>query len=283
MKKLIILPLCLLALVACNDTKKAEQRTQHERDSLMQIIDEKENELNSIMGAINEIQEGFRQINEAEGRITVADGNPEAASSRETIHNNMAFIKETMQQNREKIEKLKEKLKTSTVNVEKLTKTIDNLQKQLDEQNAHLQELEAQLAEKNILIAEQGEQIETLNQNVSNLQNDNQQKQQTIQAQDKDLHTAWFVFGTKAELKEQKILQKGDVLKSSDFNKDYFTKIDTRIDKEIRLYSKNAEILTNHPAGTYTLERDSKKEYTLKITNPDKFWSTGKYLVILVK
>ena len=33
-------------------------------------------------------------------------------------------------------------------------------------------------------------------------------------------------LGTKSELKDQKILEKGDVLKSADFNKDYFTQID---------------------------------------------------------
>ena len=284
MKKLIILPLCILALLACTDGKKAaEERAQHERDSLMQVIDEKETELNDIMGSINEIQEGFRQINEAEGRITVANGNPEGASSREVIRENMQFIQQTMQQNRDKIAQLQQRLKTTTVNVERLTKTIENLQKQLEEQNQRVQELEAQLAEKDVRLAEQGEQINQLNEDVSGLQEDNKQKQETIQSQDKDLHTAWFVFGTKNELKEQKILQKGDVLRNGDFNKDYFTKIDIRIDKEIKLYSKSAELLTSHPAGTYELVRDAKKQYSLKITNPEKFWSTSKYLVILVK
>ena len=283
MKKLFILPLCLMALVACNDGKKAEERAQRERDSLMQVIDEKETELNEIMGSINEVQEGFRLINEAEGRITVANSNPEASSSRDVIRENIAFIQETMQQNRTAIQQLRERLKSTTVNVEKLSKTIENLSAQLDAQTKRVQELEAQLAEKDILIAEQGEQINSLNENVSNLTADNKQKQETIQAQDKDLNTAWFVIGTKAELKEQKILQKGDVLRSSDFNKDYFTKIDTRIDKEIKLYSKSAEVLTSHPAGSYELVRDVKKQYTLKITDPDKFWSASKYLVIQVK
>lgn len=283
MKKLMILPLCLLTLVACNDFKKSEERAQQERDSLMQVIDEKETELNEIMGAINEVQEGFRQINEAEGRITVANSNPEAASSKQAIRQNMAFIQQVMQQNRDRIAQLKERLKTTTINVEKLTKTIQNLSTQLEEQNKRVQELEAQLAERDHQIAEQGEQINSLSDNVSTLQQDNQQKQETIESQDKDLHTAWFVFGTKAELKEQKILQKGDVLKSSDFNKDYFTKIDTRIDKEIKLYSKSAELLTNHPAGSYTLTKDAKGQYVLKITAPEKFWSASKYLVIQVK
>lgn len=283
MKKLLLLPLCLLAFLSCNDVKKAEQRAQHERDSLMKVIDEKETELNDIMGSINEIQEGFHQINEAEGRITVANSNPEAASSRDVIRENMGFIRQTMQQNRDKIAQLQQRLKTSNINMEKLSKTIENLQMQLDEQTTRVQELEAQLAEKDILIAEQGEQINTLNEDVTALKQENEKKQEVIQSQDKDLYAAWFVFGTKAELKEQKILQKGDVLKNSNFNKDYFTRIDTRIDKEIKLYSKSAELLTSHPAGSYRLERDKKKEYTLHITNPDKFWSASKYLVIQVK
>ena len=74
----------------------------------------------------------------------------------------------------------------------------------------------------------------------------------------------------------------GEVLQSN-FDKDYFTKIDIRIDKEIKLYSSSAEMLTNHPASSYTLQRDAKKQYVLRINDPDAFWSTSKYLVILVK
>ena len=87
---------------------------------------------------------------------------------------------------------------------------------------------------------------------------------------------------TKKELKEQNILDKGEVLQSN-FNKDYFTKIDIRIDKEIKLYSKSAQIMTSHPAGSYTLQPDANKQYVLRINNPEAFWSTSKYLVVLVK
>ena len=285
MKKFFLVPLCLTALTfaSCNEFGKTNEKAQMERDSLMQLLDEKDVELNEIMGSVNEIQEGFRLINEAESRITVANGNPESASSREVIRENMQFIQETLKQNREKVEQLKQRLKASTINVEKLTKTIENLSAQLEEQNTHIQELQAQLAEKDIQIAEQGDQINSLSESVSNLEADNQQKQETIQAQDKDLHSAWFVFGTKAELKEQKILQNGDVLKASNFNRDYFTKIDTRIDKEIKLYSKSAELLTSHPANSYVLAKDAKGQYILRITDPAKFWSASKYLVIQVK
>ena len=73
------------------------------------------------------------------------------------------------------------------------------------------------------------------------------------------------------------------MLNNDDFNKDYFTQIDIRTDKEIKLYSKRAELLTTHPAGSYELVKDAKGQLTLKITNPSQFWSVSRYLVIQVK
>ena len=90
------------------------------------------------------------------------------------------------------------------------------------------------------------------------------------------------MFGTKNELKEQQILVDGKVLQSN-FNKEYFTKIDIRVDKEIKLYSSSAKMLTSHPSSSYTLQRDANKQYVLRITDPQLFWSASKYLVILVK
>ena len=69
----------------------------------------------------------------------------------------------------------------------------------------------------------------------------------------------------------------------SNFNKEYFTKIDIRVDKEIKLYSKSAKLLTTHPASAYTLQQDANKQYVLRITDPQAFWSTSKYLVVQVK
>ena len=284
MKKLLILALSVVTLASCDQFGKGSaEQAMRERDSLMQIINQRDDELDEIMGAINEVQEGFRRINEAEGRVTIANGQPEGASTRSIITENMQYIQQAMQQNREMIAQLQDKLKKSNVNAKSLERTIHGLQEQLEAQGQRIQELEAQLAEKDILIAEQGDQIDNLSENVNSLTQENRQKSETMAAQDKDLHTAWFVFGTKAELKEQKILKDGDVLKTADFNKDYFTQCDIRVMKEIKLYSKSAQILTTHPAGSYTLQKDEKGEYVLRITEANKFWSVSKFLVIRVK
>ena len=123
---------------------------------------------------------------------------------------------------------------------------------------------------------------------MNDLVAENEAKSATLASQDKALNAAWFVFGTASELKEQKIiskkfLQKTKVLENKDFNKDYFTQIDIRTDKEIKLYSKEAKLLTAHPEGTYELKKDAKGQLTLVITNPNKFWSISRYLVIEVK
>ena len=253
------------------------------RDSLMQVISDKDAELNEIMGTINEVQEGFRRINEAEGRITVNNGDVESEASKESIRENMQYIQDAMAQNREKIKRLQEKLRTSSIGGEKLKKMVADLEAQLEAKDLKVQELEAALAQRDIIIAQQDEAITNLNANVNTLAEENKAQSQAMAEQDKQIHTAWYVFGTKPELKEQKILQKGDVLKSDDFNKDYFTKVDIRYDKEIKLYSKSAKLLTNHPAGSYRLEKDNKGQYVLSITAPETFWSVSKYLVIQVK
>lgn len=203
--------------------------------------------------------------------------------SADKIKEDIRFISEKLQSNREQIAKLEKQLKNSQYNSAQLKKAVANLTKELEAKQQQIETLQAELASKNIRIAELDDAVAGLSQNVSELTAENEAKAATVASQDKALNAAWFVFGTKSELKDQKILEKGDVLKSADFNKDYFTQIDIRTDKEIKLYSKRAELLTTHPAGSYELVKDAKGQLTLKITNPTEFWSVSRYLVIQVK
>jgi len=282
MKKLLFVAMCLMAIVACKNEKMAPVMPDGgQNDSLQKIIEQKDNEINDMMGTLNEIQEGFREINEAENRVSVAkDG--ERANKAQQIRENIQFIQQRMAQNRELIKKLQGQMRESSFKGDELQKTIDGLMKQMEEKDQQLQQLRAELDAKDIHISALDETIANLNTDVSSLKNESAQKSETINTQDKQLNTAWYVFGTKKELKEQGILESGQVLRGN-FNKNYFTKIDIRVDKEIKFYSKSASLLTTHPSSSYTLTQDSKKQYVLKITNPQIFWSTSKYLVVLVK
>ena len=283
MKKFVYAIACTFALVSCNQdaVKKAEQSAQHQRDSLEQIISQKDNEINDMMTTLSDIEEGFREITEAQSRVTLAKQG-EGTNTTQRIKENFQFIQSVMKQNKELINKLKQQVRESSVKGGQLKKIIDNLTEQMEKKDQQLQALREELDKKDIHIAELDEQVADLNTNVTNLTAENTEKTQTISTQDKQLNTAWFVFGTSKELKEHNVLVKGKVLQG-DFDKSYFTKIDIRIDKEIKLYSKSATILTTHPASAYTLERDANKQYILRITDPQLFWSTSKYLVVQVK
>ncbi|WP_337389929.1 Cbp1 family collagen-binding glycoprotein adhesin [Prevotella sp.] len=282
MKKILFVMCCMATIVACKNSKTPEpQQNIVQNDSLQKIIEQRDNEINDMMGILNDVEEGFRAISKAEDRVTIAkDG--EGADKQEQIRENIQFIQQRMEHNRSLIAKLQQQMRESSFKSEELKRTVSNLIKQLEEKDDQLKQLRAELAAKDIHIAELDQTISNLNTNVSDLKTESEQKTQTIDSQDKQLNTAWFAFGTKKELKSQNILVKGKVLQGN-FNKSYFTKIDICVDKEIKLYSKSAKLLTMHPSSSYTLTTDAKDQYVLRITNPQIFWSTSKYLVIQVK
>ena len=282
MKKLLMMA-CLAAFVltGCKDGKTTADNGAIQRDSLNSIIAQKDSELNDMMGTINEIQDGLNQINEAENRVTLLK-NGEGATKKQKLKEDVQFIATRMKQNRELIAKLQKQLANSSIQSEQLKKTIENLNKQLEEKEKQMQALREELDKQDIHIMELDETINNLNTKSNRLTSESNRKTEVINAQDKQINTAWYVFGTKKELRNHHIMEDGKVM-TGNFNKNYFTKVDIRDLSEIKLYSKSAKLLTTHPSSSYNLVRDANKQYILRITNPQIFWSTSKYLVVLVK
>lgn len=287
MKKILFLLVGVALMSSCGEMQR-NKNLKAENDSLNVALAERDAELEGIMQAFNEVQEGFRLINEAENRVDLQNGSMEGASAAQKIRDDIRFITEKLQSNRDRIAELEKQLNNSKYASAQLKKAIANLKEELAAKTQQIETLQTELASKNIRIAELDDAVVGLNQHVNDLVAENQAKAATVATQDKALNAAWFVFGTSSELKDQKIiskkfLQKTKVLQNDDFNKDYFTQIDIRTDKVIRLYSKDAKLLTAHPEGTYELTRDDKDQLSLMITNPTKFWSVSRYLVIEVK
>ena len=284
MKKLAVLFVCAAMLALCDGFKGGSKDLKAENDSLLMELNQRNAELDDMMGTFNEVQEGFRKINAAESRVDLQRGTitENSASAKQQIASDIEFISKQMEENKAQIAKLQAQLKNSSYNSAQMKKAVAALTAELNAKQQRIEELQTELASKNIRIQEL-DAVSDLSAAKETLVAENEAKAKTVAEQDKSLNAAWFVFGTKSELKAQKILQSGGVLKSADFNKDYFTQIDIRTTKEIKLYSKRAELLTTHPAGSYELVKDDKGQLTLKITNPTEFWSISRYLVIQVK
>jgi len=197
MKKLAFFAFCALAIASCNDgVKQANLAAEAQRDSLNSIIAQKESEITDMMTTLSDIEEGFREITEAQSRVTLAKQG-EGTNSAQRIRENMQFIQQAMKQNKELINKLKQQVREGSIKNDQLKKIIDNLTEQMEEKDRQLQALREELDKKDIHIAELDERVADLNTNVENLTEETNQKTQTINQQDKELHTAWFVFGTK--------------------------------------------------------------------------------------
>lgn len=283
MKKIFIAAaIAATSLTACFNSNQQNDDASYEIDSLQSIIDQKDSEINDLMGNILEVENGLRLINEAEGRVNIMKDNAENNSTANNIRENMEFIQQTLAENKQKLKELQSKLDASTINSAKLKEIIATLTQQLNDKNAELESLRAQLAEKDVKIEELDNTVTALQEENTQVKKEKADTEEIARNQDSQLNTAWYVFGTSKELKEQNILTKGEVLQGN-YNKEYFTKIDIRKVSVIPLDSKSAEILTTHPSGSYSLLKDSKGEYTLRITDASKFWSISKYLVIKVK
>ena len=282
---------CAGFLASCDQLGGKTDILKAENDSLLTVLSQRNAELDEMMGTFNQITEGFRQINEAENRVDLQSNRLGEGSTdaRTRIAQDIEFIQKQMQENKEQIAKLESMLNSSRNQSAQLRKAIESLNQELETRAQRIEALQAELAEKNIRIQELDEAVADLTADKDALIVETQEQQNTLNQQDLDLHKAWFVFGTRKELREENILTDGGFLKKdkvlaeSDINKDYFTEIDVRTTKEIKLYSKSADVLTTHPTGSYSLDKDAEGNLTLHITDEKTFWSVSKYLVIQVR
>lgn len=283
MKKTILLIACAATLCACNQSARQQAQLAALEDSLQNIIDQKDQVLDDLMGTLNEVNEGFALINEAEGRVSDLSRGSDTSSARADIEENMRFIQQTLEQNRQKIAQLEKQIKESGAANARLQEMVSQLTEQLNAKTAEIEDLRAQLAEKDIVIQRLDSSVVALKDENQRVQEESDNNAQIARNQDAQLNAAWYVFGTSKELKSKRILVDGEVLQTSDFDKSYFTQIDIRETTSIALGSKSAKLLTTHPDGSYTLLKDSQGLYTLRITDAYKFWSVSKYLVVRVK
>ncbi len=285
--KLFFLSVLTLVMLACNNRSGDYQSLQAERDSLAREKEAMKTEMESYFATINMIEQNIEKIKNAEKLISLQPlGEESDVDNRNKINDDLTFINEMLKANREEINSLKSKLSKSNFKFAELERTITRLTKALEEEALKVKALEDELVKKDSLITQLNEDIDGLSGNIETLESEKEEHITKIREQDETIHTAWYVFGTRKELREQNIItsegwfRPGRVLES-DFNKSYFVRIDARKTKSIPLYSSRAKILSTHPKSSYTLEKENDT-FTLLITDTREFWSVSKYLVIEV-
>ena len=119
----------------------------------------------------------------------------------------------------------------------------------------------------------------------------NQNQATTIAEQANKIHTAYYTVGNYKKLRDKQVrAKKGGTRgmgKSATvvptIKDDNFTRIDYTQVSTIPVNSKKAELVTTHPVGSYKIEKENDKISDIVITDPEKFWSASKYLVVMTK
>lgn len=289
MKKLFVGCLCILAMASCNVKNSDEYKAmQAERDSLLQVANQSSNELVETNALINDIEENFKQIREAEKYLTLESKNKGEMSkdTKARIKDNFEMINEILKKNKADIDKLNKRLKNDSGQMSGLKGTIERLNKELTDRANTITELRDALSTRDAQIAALQTDVQNLTENMETLSGQTAEQAAKIKEQDKELNTAYYMFGTSKELKEAKVVSGGFLASPKVLNegieKSKFIRIDMRDVQNIPVYDKKAKILSDHPKDSYTLEKNDKGEMVVKISDYKRFWSLTKFLIVEV-
>jgi DNA repair exonuclease SbcCD ATPase subunit len=238
-------------------------------------LGEKEAALQEFIASFNEIQENLNAIKEKEKIVSNASSKGDVKSKEVQIKEDIQSIYDLMAKNKDRIGALSKKLKDSKLKLAGMEKMIENLQTTINLKDGEIEDLKNKIESLNI-------ELSSLTTNYRAVESESNEKTEA-------LNTAYYAIGTSKELKEKKVISKeggfiglGKTTKvTSDFNKEYFTKINIEQTLSINLGAKKVKILTNHPSSSYNLVGKKPIE-KLEITNAKDFWSASKYLVIVI-
>ncbi len=292
MKKYLIILLIGAGTFACN-TKELEQQIAQlteENQKLLSESTDKDSSIASFMESFNDIERNLAEIRARENNIELTNSDKKLTEEdiKAKISEDIAAINELMAQNKETIASLDKQLKRSYGANAKVKKALETLKAELtaqvEQKDEEIAGLKTQLEDMNFTVAELNATIDTLS-----IENANQA--QIIGEKVNEINTAYYTVSTKKELLSDNVVSKeGGFLgigktKSlkEDFNKDVFSKIDITEVKSFPINGRKVELVTNHPQDSYTFERvDEKNVESLVILDPEKFWNSSKYLVVMV-
>lgn len=276
--RIMTLAACIVALVAACDNG-AEGRWKVEKDSIMNVNEQQRQVLDDLTSSLVEVSASLDSIVVGEGLLQSSDESP--TLTKKQMLKNLAAFKATLSENKAKLADLEKKLAGKDDQLAKLGKVVKYLNGELAAKEARIAQLEEELSSANANIQSLQAEMGSLSTTIGSLQDENTAQREAIEQQDVALNTGYYTIGTSKELKNAGLLKRGD-LKYENFDLSLFTKIDIRKTTQMIIPSKKAEILTNVPKDSYTLERNGNS-CVLTVKDVNRFWSVSKYLVIEIK
>ena len=271
MMKHICLPiLCAAcAFVSCVSRRVAEQ-TVVQRDSLEAVVRAKDSLIEVVFADINAVTENLARIRTRENLVALARNDEGVRRPIEEIDADIAAIDRLLQENRQKIAALQRssaQLRKADLRIEGLEKMIRDLDAQLTAKEGEIGRLRGELSQMEARMETLAEEAAARSTEVKHLSGEK------AQLEDR-LNTVYYIVSKQGFI--GRTLTVGDT-----GDHDLFIRADARTLTEILVEQKKATVVTPHPADSYELITNADKVvYKLVITDPERFWSSSKVLVV---
>lgn len=269
-------------LFSCNVNNEKEQQSLAEvtKQELATAL----NERDQLLSLVKEVSAGLNEIKQLENIMTIAANKQyENPGQKNRILADIACLKKKIQQRKTHLDDLESKLQKSTINGKELQETIKALRTQIDSQMEEIESLRQQLTAANEHIGALNNAVDSLNTTVTTVTGERYAAQEASVKLENKLNACFYVIATKSELKKHNIIESSFLRKTKlmkgDFDKDFFVISDKRTLTTLPLNATKVKVLSSHPENSYELIEENGQK-TLKINNPDKFWSLSNYLVI---
>ncbi|WP_146161426.1 hypothetical protein [Mangrovibacterium marinum] len=286
-----LLVVAILGGVYVYTQKEAQLKSlTSEKTALIEEMQAKDSLMNDLESTFTEIENSLTFIKEKRSNLSIEEGEGVQNQKKELIAD-IALMNTMLNESSKKIEELEAKLKKSGVNLRAFEKRIAALNKDINTQNTQIAELKQLVEQKDFQITELETKITEQNDFLASQTDSLTKESERLVERTNELNTAHVAYGTYTELKEKGLLVKeGGILGlaankvvNNQLDEDYFTTIDIRDTKIIPLHSKKAQVISEHPAESYSLVEEDGQIAYLQIDNPDEFWKISKYAVIEVK
>lgn len=287
-----------LGAAACSDVKQSKeyQRVASDRDSLIEMVMEREQEIHEFSKEFDQIEKNLSAIDTNKARVLILSAKGKMAS-KDRIHTLIADIYIALDQNQLIIRRLEKQIAAGS-NTKGLKDIITSLKGTLDAKEVEIKALENELstlqlevknlkdaiaykenllAERDTLLAKKEEKIH--------------QQEKIIEEKETELTKAFYIRGTARELAKAGIVRKeggligmGSVkMLGEKLGGDRVKNLNTKTDKMILVGRyKKKKVVSTHPSDSYFfIARDG--QIYIKISFPEKFWSISKYLVVEVE
>ena len=289
MKKIIVgsFIICAAALATgCENYKDELAQMTVTKDSIAAVANSKDKAIDEFITSFEEIEGNLAEVTAKQHAIQQRTGNATEMNqnAKERIKTEIASIKQMIEDNKAQTAELSRKLKNSNFKVSKFEKMVADLNKDIATKDSQLVLLNDQLLALNT-------QVTDLNTSVASLETKDSINNDIITRQTTKMNTGYIAVGDYKKLRDTHVvtkeggflgLGKEEVL-SQDLNNEAFKQVDITQIQNIPLDTKDAELVTVHPTGSYSIEKHNDKVSEIKITDAEKFWSTSKYLVVMTK